>query len=88
MITKGSAERATDGAYGVLYIAPACLALVWLIGLATGAPAGYPDAVRRDLGGGCLRLPGRQRAQGPQAVAEIFALTKHGQGSSADFSGP
>jgi phosphatidate cytidylyltransferase len=31
VVTKNSAERATDGAYGVLYIAPACLALVWLI---------------------------------------------------------
>ncbi len=31
VITKNSSERATDGAYGVLYIAPACLALVWLI---------------------------------------------------------
>lgn len=37
MITKGSAERATDGAYGVLYIAPACLALVWLIGTPQGS---------------------------------------------------
>ncbi len=36
-ITKNSAERATDGAYGVLYIAPACLALIWLI----GSPQGY-----------------------------------------------
>lgn len=31
VVTKNSAERAADGAYGVLYIAPACLALVWLI---------------------------------------------------------
>ncbi len=36
VITKGSAERATDGAYGVAYIAPACLALVWLIGTPQG----------------------------------------------------
>jgi phosphatidate cytidylyltransferase len=36
VITKNSAERATDGAYGVLYIAPACLALVWLIGSPQG----------------------------------------------------
>lgn len=36
-ITKNSAERATDGAYGVLYIAPACLALVWLIGTPQGS---------------------------------------------------
>ena len=26
VITKNSSERAADGAYGVLYIAPACLA--------------------------------------------------------------
>jgi phosphatidate cytidylyltransferase len=31
LATKGASERALDGAYGVLYIAPACLALVWLI---------------------------------------------------------
>ena len=37
VITKGSSERAADGAYGVLYIAPACLALVWLIGTRQGS---------------------------------------------------
>ena len=36
VITKGSAERAADGAYGVLYIGPACLALVWLISMPQG----------------------------------------------------
>ena len=30
-VTRGAAQRPIDGAYGVLYIAPACLALVWLI---------------------------------------------------------
>ena len=37
VITKNSAERAADGAYGVLYIAPACLALVWLISTPQGS---------------------------------------------------
>jgi len=31
MTAARSSERAIDGAYGVLYIAPACLVLVWLI---------------------------------------------------------
>jgi phosphatidate cytidylyltransferase len=30
-------DRATDGAYGVLYIAPACLVLVWLAGSLQGS---------------------------------------------------
>lgn len=29
-VARGGAERAMDAAYGVLYIAPACLALIWL----------------------------------------------------------
>lgn len=36
MITRDAAERAIDGAYGVLYIGPPCLALVWLIGTRQG----------------------------------------------------
>jgi phosphatidate cytidylyltransferase len=30
-VARGAAVRASDGAYGVLYIAPACLVLVWLV---------------------------------------------------------
>ncbi len=30
-LAGGASERAIDGAYGVLYIAPACLVFVWLI---------------------------------------------------------
>ena len=30
-------ERSIDGAYGVLYIAPACLVIVWLIGTPQGS---------------------------------------------------
>ena len=36
LISKAQAERAADGGYGVLYIAPACLALTWLIGTPQG----------------------------------------------------
>jgi phosphatidate cytidylyltransferase len=31
LVAGAAAERAIDGAYGVLYIAPACLVFVWLI---------------------------------------------------------
>ncbi len=33
---RGAADRAVDAAYGVLYIAPACLVIVWLIGTRQG----------------------------------------------------
>jgi len=34
--TRKNAEHAIDGAYGVFYIAPACLVLTWLIGTSQG----------------------------------------------------
>lgn len=36
VVAKDVSARALDGAYGVLYIAPACLALVWMIGTKQG----------------------------------------------------
>lgn len=36
LVLAAAAERAIDGAYGVLYIAPACLVLVWLIATPQG----------------------------------------------------
>jgi phosphatidate cytidylyltransferase len=30
MVAKGRLERRADAAYGVIYIAPACIALIWL----------------------------------------------------------
>lgn len=35
-VTRKNAEHAIDGAYGVFYIAPACLVLTWLIGTSQG----------------------------------------------------
>ena len=35
-VARASAERPIDGAYGVFYIAPACLVFVWLIGTPQG----------------------------------------------------
>lgn len=36
-VSRGLTPRAVDAAYGVLYIAPACLAMVWLRGSPEGA---------------------------------------------------
>jgi phosphatidate cytidylyltransferase len=36
-VARGGSERAIDAAYGVLYIAPACLALIWLRASPQGA---------------------------------------------------
>lgn len=36
LIARGAVERRADAAYGVIYIAPACIALVWLRGLDAG----------------------------------------------------
>ena len=36
LIARGAGARAIDGAYGVLYIALACMTLVWLIGTLQG----------------------------------------------------
>ena len=37
LLAKRAQARALDGAYGVLYIAPACLVLVWLVGTLQGS---------------------------------------------------
>jgi len=36
LLARGAVERRADAAYGVIYIAPACIALVWLRGLDAG----------------------------------------------------
>ena len=37
VVSRGVTPRAVDAAYGVLYIAPACLAIIWLRGTPQGA---------------------------------------------------
>lgn len=37
IVSRGVTERRADAAYGVLYVAPACLALIWLRHTAQGA---------------------------------------------------
>lgn len=36
LLARGAAERRADAAYGVIYIGPACIALIWLRGLDAG----------------------------------------------------
>lgn len=36
-VARGAADRAVDAAFGVFYIAPACLVIVWLIGTRQGS---------------------------------------------------
>ena len=59
-----SARRSTRP-IGVLYIAPPCLALIWLRGHAAG-PRLDDDAVRHHLGGRHLRLRGGNALKGPK----------------------
>ena len=85
VITKNSAERATDGAYGVLYIAPACLALVWLIASPQG-PGWTLMLFAVDLGRRRLRLPRRQCASRGRSSGRAIRRTRPGRGSSAASS--
>jgi phosphatidate cytidylyltransferase len=46
LVSRGVTERRADAAYGVLYVAPACLALVWL----RYAPRGWTDQAWQGAG--------------------------------------